>query len=171
MTITLIAAMDRSRAIGVQNELPWRLPADMAYFKDMTIKKTVLMGRKTYESLGRPLPYRRNVVLTRKEDLRLEGCEIIHNPQEAIERFSNEELMVIGGSEIYSLFLPHADKLLLTDVETTVQEADAFFPAFNEEEWKLTASVFREKDDRNGYNMRFQTYVRIKGSIGEGINN
>lgn len=162
MTITLIAAMDRNYAIGADNKLLWHLPADMAFFKAMTTGKTVLMGRKTYESLGRPLPNRRNVVLTRQKGLQLEGCEVVHEVSEALERFQEEELMVIGGAEIYALALPYADKLLLTEVEADIERSDAFFPKFDKREWRLAESVFREKDERNPYNCRFQTYLRVR---------
>lgn len=162
MSITLIAAMGRNRAIGIQNRLPWRLPAEMAYFKAMTTGKTVVMGRKTYESLGRPLPNRRNVVLTRDTALALDGCEIIYSVNEALERYGDQELMVIGGAEIYSLFLPHADTLLLTEVEVDVEGGDAFFPIFNAEEWSLSASEYMDRDDKNAYAFTFKTYSRIK---------
>ncbi|MFF2887428.1 dihydrofolate reductase [Paenibacillus sp. NPDC057967] len=161
MTITLIAAMDRNRAIGVRNTLPWRLPGDLAYFKRMTTGKTVLMGRKTFESLGKPLPNRRNVVLSRQTDLHLEGCEVIHNLEDAIQMFGEEDLMIIGGAEIYALALPHADRILLTEVETEVDEADAYFPVFDESAWRLASSEFKAKDDRNPYDFTFQNYERI----------
>ncbi|RJE90198.1 dihydrofolate reductase [Paenibacillus sp. 1011MAR3C5] len=160
MTITLIAAMDRNRAIGVRNELPWRLPEDMAYFRRMTTGKTVLMGRKTFESLGRPLPNRRNVVLTRQTDLHLDGCEVIHRLEDAIRTFGEEELMIIGGAEIYALALPHADRILLTEVEMEVDDADAYFPAFDERSWRLASSEFKGQDERNPYDFTFQTYER-----------
>jgi dihydrofolate reductase len=153
--------MDRNRAIGRDNRLLWHLPADMAFFRKSTTGKTVLMGRKTFESLGRPLPNRRNVVLTRQKDLVLEGCEVIHDLEEALGRYGEEELMVIGGAEIYALAMPHADKLLLTEVETEIEGADAFFPLWDPHGWELTESVFREKDERNPYDCRFCTYRRV----------
>lgn len=161
MTITLIAAMDRNNAIGADNKLLWHLPADMAFFKKMTTGKTVLMGRKTYESLGRPLPNRRNIVLTRQHGLEIEGCEVVHDMKEVLERFRGEELMVIGGAEIYELALPYADQLLLTEVEANMEGSDAFFPKFDKSEWRLSESVFREKDEKNLYDFRFQTYLRV----------
>ncbi|RIX53626.1 dihydrofolate reductase [Paenibacillus nanensis] len=162
MTVTLIAAMDRNYAIGADNKLLWHLPADMAYFKAMTTGKTVLMGRKTFESLGRPLPNRRNVVLTRQQGLAFEGCEIVHDIKDALERFRDEELMVIGGAEVYTLALPYADKLLLTEVEAEIEGSDAFFPKFDKSEWSLSASEFKEKNERNPYDCRFQTYLRVR---------
>lgn len=162
MTVTLIAAMDRNYAIGADNKLLWHLPADMAFFKKMTTGKTVLMGRKTYESLGRPLPNRRNIVLTRQQELEIEGCEVVHDLKEALDRFRGEELMVIGGAEIYALALPYADKLLLTEVDAVIGGSDAFFPKFDKSKWRLSESVFREKDERNPYDFRFQTYLRVR---------
>ncbi|MCR2802860.1 dihydrofolate reductase [Paenibacillus soyae] len=166
MPVTLIWAMDRNRAIGGDNRMLWHLPADMAFFRKTTTGKTVLMGRKTYESLGKPLPNRRNVVLTRQEGLELEGCEVIHDIEEAIGRYGEEELMVIGGAEVYALALPYADKLLLTDVDAEIADADAFFPIWEEDEWTLTDSVFREKDERNPYDCRFCTYERVLKPMG-----
>ncbi|MEK3881304.1 dihydrofolate reductase [Paenibacillus sp. PL2-23] len=160
MPVTLIWAMDRNRAIGVDNRLPWHLPSDMAFFKASTTGKTVLMGRKTYESLGRPLPKRHNIVLTRNKDLALEGCEVFHDLADAIERCKDEELMVIGGSEIYALALPYADKLLVTEVDAEIVGADAYFPEWDSSQWELTASESREKDERNAYDHRFCTYLR-----------
>lgn len=163
MAVTLIWAMDRNRAIGGDNRMLWHLPADMAFFRKSTTGKTVLMGRKTFGSLGKPLPNRRNVVLTRQKDLELDGCEVIHDFEEALSRYGEEELMVIGGAEIYSLALPHADKLLLTEVEAEIEDADAYFPLWDPTDWELVESVFREKDERNPYDCRFCTYRRISG--------
>lgn len=127
MSITLIAAMDRNRTIGIGNKLPWRLPAEMALFTKHTLGKTVVMGRKTFESLPKPLKDRHNVVLTRQSDFVSEGCETVHSIEEVLSRFGAEELMVIGGTEIYTQFLPIADKLHLTAVDVEVAGGDAFF--------------------------------------------
>ncbi|MFF2089695.1 dihydrofolate reductase [Paenibacillus sp. NPDC058174] len=165
MSITMIAAMDRNRTIGFGNRLPWKLPAEMAYFKKMTTGKTVVMGRKTFESLrSKPLPNRRNVVLTRQEEASeeasFEGCETVRSVQEAIDRFGDEELMIIGGAEIYAQFLPVADKLLLTEVQTSVPEGDAYFPAFSLEEWTLVHQEPVAGDEANAYSFTFQTFTR-----------
>lgn len=161
MSITLIAAMDRNRTIGVGNRLPWRLPAEMAYFKQMTTGKTVLMGRKTFDSLRGPLQNRKNVILTRQQGLAIEGCEIVHSVEEVLERYGQDELMVIGGAEIYSLMLPAADTVLLTDVEAEIEGGDAFFPPLPEDEWKVIDSEFRPRDEKNMYNFTFRTYKRM----------
>lgn len=160
MSITLIAAMDRNRAIGYENKLLWHLPGDMAFFRRMTTGKTVLMGRKTFDSLGKPLPNRRNIILTRQANLEIEGCEILHHPEEALKKFGHEDLMVIGGTEIYNLMLPFADRVLLTEVDVEIEKADAYFPEFDSVAWKLTDSVFNGKDERNRYDYTFQTYER-----------
>jgi len=141
MSITLIAAMASNRAIGQDNKLLWRLPSEMAHFRRSTTGKTVLMGRKTFESLGRPLPNRLNVILTRDRDFSSEGCEIVHSVDEALQQYSNDEaeLMVIGGAEIYRQFLPYAEKLLLTEVDARI-DGDAFFPEVPEAEWSIADS-------------------------------
>lgn len=160
MSITMIAAMDRNRTIGIGNKLPWRLPAEMAYFTRNTIGKAVVMGRKTFESLPKPLKDRVNVVLTRQSDYSPEGCEVVHSVQEAMDRYGNGELMVIGGADIYAQFLPYADKLLLTEVDTSIEGGDAFFPAFNEDEWERVEAERVESDERNAYSFTFQTFRR-----------
>ncbi|MDQ6418066.1 dihydrofolate reductase [Paenibacillus sp. LHD-117] len=163
MTITLIAAMDRNRTIGKGNAMPWRLPAEMAFFKANTLGKTVLMGRKTFQSLGgKPLPNRRNVVLTRQTGLQLEGCEIVHSVEEALRRYGDgEELMIIGGTEIYAQFLPHADKIFLTEVETEIEGGDAKFPEFDSKYWKRIVGERKEPDERNEYAFTFVAHERL----------
>ncbi|MCM3629949.1 dihydrofolate reductase [Paenibacillus glycanilyticus] len=160
MTITMIAAMDRSRTIGIGNKLPWRLPAEMAYFTRHTTGKVVVMGRKTFESLPKPLKDRTNVVITRNSAYVKEGCEIVHSVQEAIERYGNGELMVIGGADIYEQFLPFANKLLLTEVDTDIAGGDAFFPSLNEAEWERVDAERVESDEKNAYSFIFQTFAR-----------
>ncbi|MCQ6560135.1 dihydrofolate reductase [Paenibacillus mendelii] len=161
MSITLIAAMASNRAIGQDNKLLWRLPSEMAHFRRSTTGKTVLMGRKTFESLGRPLPNRLNVILTHDQNFVSEGCESVHSVDEALRRYNNEEdeLMVIGGAEIYSQFLPYADKLLLTEVEAEIA-GDAFFPAVPESEWSIEGSEPHVADEKHAYNFCIRTYRR-----------
>ncbi len=159
MTITLIAAMAKNRVIGIDNDLPWKLPDDMAFFVRSTKGKVVLMGRKTLESFNGPLKNRTNVVLTRQRDYAPEGCVIVHSVEEALERYSGEDVMVAGGAEIYELLLPYADTILLTEVEATV-EGDTRFPAFSLDEWELAASVEHPADDRHAFAFHFNTYMR-----------
>ena len=163
MTITLIAAMARGRVIGRDNGLPWRLPDDMKFFMRSTLGRTVLMGRRTFESLpGGPLKNRRNVVLTRRTDYRPAGCEVVHSLEEALTRYGDGELMVAGGAEVYELFLPHADRMLLTEVDAEV-EGDAFFPEWDPAEWTLVESVPHPADERHAWPFAFNTYARLPG--------
>jgi dihydrofolate reductase len=160
MSITLIAAMAKNRVIGRDNGLPWRLPDDLKFFMRSTLGRTVLMGRRTFESLpGGPLKNRLNVVLTRRTDYRPDGCEVVHSVEEALARYGGGELMVAGGAEVYALFLPHADRMLLTEVDAAV-EGDAFFPAWNPAEWTLVESLEHPADEKHAYAFRFNTYVR-----------
>ncbi|GMK38758.1 dihydrofolate reductase [Paenibacillus sp. CCS19] len=159
--ITMIWAMDRNRGIGIENRIPWRLPADMAFFKASTTGKTVVMGRKTFQSFKKALPNRRNVVLSRSADLVLEGAEVVTSVEEVLKRYGNEEdLMIIGGAEIYNLFMPYANKLLVTEIDEVFEGTDAFFPAYDESQWVLTNSRVGEQNEQNPYVYRFLTYER-----------
>lgn len=152
--------MDRNRLIGNNNQLPWHLPADLAHFKKVTLNKPILMGRKTYEAIGRPLPGRENIVLTRSADLEIEGVTVVNSLEAAIEgRKDDTELMVIGGSTIYELALPRAQRLYLSYVDGEF-EGDAWFPEFDETQWDISDSVVQEPDEKNRYGCRFVTYER-----------
>ncbi|RXZ81846.1 dihydrofolate reductase [Paenibacillaceae bacterium] len=159
MTITLIAAMGRNRTIGKDNKLPWKLPDDMAYFVRKTKGKTVLMGRKTLESFGKPLKNRTNIVLTRRDDFAQDGCIVAHSLDEAFVAAQGADVMVIGGEEIYRQALPFADVILLTEIDEEF-EGDAHFPAFSADEWELADSIKGNRDDKNPYDYYFQTYKR-----------
>ncbi|MFD2117798.1 dihydrofolate reductase [Paenibacillus yanchengensis] len=162
MAITMIAAMDENRVIGVENRLPWRLPAEMAFFKQTTIGKTVIMGRKTAESLPKALVERRNVVLTKQAKVAEAGFEYIHSVDEALQLATTvEELVVIGGAEIYKLFLPHANRIYLTTVHTEVADGDAHFPVLMEKQWQLTEEQHCEQDEKNKFSFTVRTYNRI----------
>jgi len=160
--ISLIWAMDNNRLIGANNQMPWGIsdiPADMAWFRQHTLGKSVLMGRKTFESIGKPLPKRRNIILSRQKDLKIDGCEIIHSLDEAVEMFKDEELMVMGGAEIYQLALPFADKLYDTQIEHSFQ-GDTWFPDINLDQWTNTHSENHQPDEKNKYPYRFEIYQR-----------
>jgi len=163
MLISLIAALDRRRAIGKANELPWRLPDDLRRFKALTLGKPVLMGRKTAESLGRALPGRTNLVITRAGLLPFAGMQAVDSVATALAVAENEsagELCVIGGGEIYALTLPLADRLYLTHVDAAVEGADVFFPLCDALQWE---AVFREKhatDAHHAHAFEFVDYVR-----------
>lgn len=159
--ITLVAALDRKRAIGFDNALPWRLPNDLKRFKALTLGKTVLMGRKTAESLGRALPDRHNLVLTRSGTVPFEGMQAVSSLDEALAQCGGEELMVIGGGEIYALALPRARQMHLTHVDTALPRADAWFPAFDDNEWLETANYEHGADERHAHAFRFADYFRL----------
>lgn len=153
--------MGRDRSIGKDNKLPWRLPADLAYFKRTTMGHPILMGRKTYESIGRSLPGRTNVVLTRSQDFQAEGCVVVHTAEETMERFAGEELFVTGGTEMFRLFMPYADKMYITWIDAEF-EADTFFPEYDEALWRLVSEEPGITDERNPYAYSFRVYERIK---------
>ncbi|MFD0868862.1 MULTISPECIES: dihydrofolate reductase [Paenibacillus] len=163
MKLTLIAAMDRNRVIGRDNDIPWKLPKDQMFFRQTTMGHPIVMGRKNYESMGRPLPGRRNIVLTRNPDYRAEGCEVVASPEEALALVAADpEVFIIGGEEVYRLFLPYAHRLVLTMIDHEFG-GDTFFPEVNEEEWKLISVTPGVTDERNPYRYDFHVYERISG--------
>ena len=160
--VSIIAALDRTGAIGRDNDLPWRLPDDLKRFKALTTGHTVLMGRRTAESLGRALPNRRNLVLTRSGRVPFDGMQAVSTLDEAFSQLSNDDtLMVIGGAEIYELTLPHATRLHLTHVNTFVEGADTFFPLFDESQWRATHREAHAADERHAFAFEFVDYERI----------
>lgn len=160
MALTLIAALDRNRAIGKANALPWHLPDDLKRFKALTLGKPILMGRKTAQSLGRALPKRRNLVLTRSGKVPFDGMEAVASIEAASALIDGEELMVIGGGEVYALALPFATRMHLTHVDTVVEAADAFFPAFDAGHWNQIAREHHAADDRHALAFDFVDYRR-----------
>ena len=158
--VTLIWAQDLNGLIGRDNDLPWRLPADMAYFKRETLGKPVVMGRRTWESFGsRPLKDRVNIVLTREASYEAQGAVVVHTAEEALVAAVGAEIMVIGGSQIYELFLPLADRLRLTRVQETF-EGDTRFPEVDWSVWSLTESREGMVDEKNVYRHVFEIYER-----------
>lgn len=163
VALVLIAALDRHRAIGRDNELPWRLPDDLRRFKALTLGKPVLMGRKTAQSLGRALPGRRNLVLTRSGRGPFDGMQAVASLDEAAAIAHADgatELSVIGGGEVYALCLPQATRMHLTHVDTVVENADAFFPAFNPDRWQVAARQAHAADAKHAYAFEFVDYRR-----------
>ena len=159
--ITLIVAASMNNVIGVRGELPWRLSADLQHFKALTMGKPIIMGRLTWESIGRPLPGRQNIVITRQDRFVADGCDVVASPAAALQAAGEvDEMMVIGGGQIYELFLPKAGRLYLTRVHTEI-EGDAFFPALDPEVWALVASESHAADERNEFAFEFTTYERI----------
>jgi dihydrofolate reductase len=161
MQLTLIAAIDRNFAIGKGNALPWHLPADLKRFKALTMGKPVLMGRKTAESLGRPLPGRRNLVLTRQGAAPLAEMESVASIEQARNAVEGvDELCVIGGGEIFNLTMPVASRMHLTWVDTRVTDADAFFPRFDADQWTITHRHPHPADAKHAFSFEFVDYVR-----------
>jgi len=158
--VALVAAFDRRRAIGRDNQLPWRLADDLKRFKALTLGKPVLMGRKTAQALGRALPGRRNLVLTRSSQVPFAQMEAVDSLQSAIDLAGGEQLMVIGGGEIYALALPIAVTMHLTHVDTEVAGADAYFPAFDPGEWEVASQGAHSADARNEHAFEFVDYRR-----------
>jgi dihydrofolate reductase len=158
--ISLIAALDRNRAIGRGNALPWHLPDDLKRFKALTVGKPVLMGRKTAESLGRALPKRRNLVLTRSGQAPFAGMEAVSSLDAAIDSVGNAELMVIGGGDVFALTMPFAQRMHLTHVDTVVEGADAFFPAFDAQRWNIVSREAHAADAKHACAFEFVDYLR-----------
>ena len=152
----MIAAMGKNNVIGIDNSLPWKLPADMKRFKQITSGKPVIMGRKTFESIGRPLPNRKNIILTRDKNYSVEGCIIVTSVEEAITHSKDaNEAMVIGGEQVFRLFLPHAKRLYLTFIEEEFK-GDSYFPQFNKEEW----TVLKEEHYQDDHKYSFVDFER-----------
>jgi len=157
MIISLIAALGRNRVIGNGKKIPWHLPADFAYFKKTTMGHPVIMGNTTFQSIGKPLFGRKNIVLTR-QSLFIEGAQVEHSFEEAIKSLDGEgEVFVIGGAHVYGEALPFAHRLYLTFVEGEF-EGDIFFPEVNWDEWKEIKSEEVKKDSANPYDMRFAVF-------------
>lgn len=154
MKISMIAAMANDRVIGKDNAMPWHLPADFAWFKQSTLGKPIVMGRKTFESIGRPLPGRQNIVISRNPGFNAEGVTVVANIEAAkLAAGDVEELMIIGGGSIYAACLPEADRLYLTFIELDV-EGDTCFPDWGSD-WNEVHSETYQADDKNSHNMRF----------------
>ena len=158
--LSLIVAMDENRLIGSDNQLPWHLPADLAFSKRTTMGKPVLMGRKTFQSIGKPLPGRRNIVITRDAAFAAEGCEIAGSIDAALALCADhEEVMLIGGASLYEQTLERADTLYITRIRHAF-EGDTWFPEFDESGWKIADLQEQGADDRNAYAVSFVKYVR-----------
>lgn len=156
--ISLIVATGENNVIGLNNKMPWHLPADLAYFKRVTTGHAIVMGRKTFESIGRPLPKRTNIILTRDKNFQATDCHIIHSVEAALELSKQDQLFIIGGAEIYKQFLPHADKIYLTHIHQNF-EGDTFFPKLTDE-WKLVSTEKHDPDEKNQYEYEFRKYER-----------
>ena len=161
MLISLIVAMAENRVIGRGNQMPWHLPADLRHFKSVTLGKPVIMGRKTFESIGRPLPGRRNVVISRNLDCCAEGVESVSSLDAALALVQDaDEVMIIGGGQLYREALPLAQRLYLTHIELPVTDADTWFPDYSQYQWQQCAEELHEPDEKNPYHYRFETLER-----------
>ncbi|NOU51506.1 type 3 dihydrofolate reductase [Pseudoalteromonas sp. JBTF-M23] len=158
MIISMIAAMAHNRVIGQDNQMPWHLPADLQHFKRVTMKKPVVMGRKTFESIGRPLPGRRNIVITRNDTYQAQGIEVVNSPEAALALLSDvEEIMIIGGGHVYEQFLPMCERLYLTFIDLDV-EGDTCFPDYTKvANWQVLEEQNCSADEKNLYNYKFVT--------------
>jgi dihydrofolate reductase len=158
----MIAAMNSKRVIGIDNTLPWHLPADLQYFKATTLGKPVIMGRLTWESLGRPLPGRKNIVISRNADYQAEGAEVVGSLDAAIElaeQTSPSEIMLIGGGQLYREALTIAQTVYLTEVDNDL-DGDTTFPMLDSGNWSEASREQHQKDDRNEFNYAFLRYER-----------
>ncbi|MCC2928805.1 dihydrofolate reductase DfrA [Bacillus sp. LBG-1-113] len=162
--ISFIFAMDANRLIGKDNDLPWHLPNDLAYFKKVTSGHSIIMGRKTYESIGRPLPNRKNIVVTSAHDAEFPGCTIVSSIEDVLQIASDtEECFVIGGAQLYTALFPYADRLYMTKIHHQF-DGDRYFPEFDESKWKLVSSEQGTKDEKNPYDYEFLVYEKMNAS-------
>jgi dihydrofolate reductase len=165
MIISLIAALTKNHVIGKNNDLPWHLPDDMKYFMQTTKAHHVIMGRKNYQSIPekfRPLPNRTNIVVTRQPDFQAPGCTVVHTMTDAIQlakAAGETELFIIGGSEIYTLGIPYADRLYLTEIDATL-EGDTCFPQFDKKQWQEQSRIHHGADERHAYAFDFVVYKK-----------
>lgn len=167
LQLSLVCALARNRAIGLNNQLPWHLPRDLAHFKAVTMGHPIIMGRKTFDSIGRPLPGRHNIVVSRQSDWARDGVEVVGSLEAAITRAAEiardvgrREIMLIGGASLYELALPLAHRLYLTEVHTEVQ-GDAFFPSIVSSEWVEVSREEHVPDDKNPIACAFVIYDRL----------
>jgi dihydrofolate reductase len=159
--VGIVVAVSENNVIGKDNQLVWHLPADLKHFKNTTMGHPILMGRKTFESIGKPLPGRKSIVITRQEDYKAEGCLIAHTVQEAIEKAKelDDQVYIIGGAEVYKQALPYVDTIELTKIHHSF-DGDTYFPAIKDEEWKIEAKEEHFPDDKNKYSYSFITLTR-----------
>ena len=162
MSLSIIVAISNNNCIGKANELLWKIPADMKFFRETTTGHPIIMGKKTFESIGRPLPNRRNVVLTRDPHFAMEGVEVFHSTEDVIATFANNDIeaFIIGGGQIYEQLLPYAQTLYVTHVRGDF-EGDTFFPAIDPKVWKQTQSTSLEVSESTAYPLLFAAYERI----------
>jgi len=160
-TVTLIAAMGRNRGIGLDGGMPWHLPGELKHFKATTMGKSIVMGRKTWESIGRALPGRQNIVVTRNPHYRAENCLVVPSLDQALQQAASEEVMIIGGGQLYRQALPLAQRMILTRVDCE-PAADTWFPDWSEENWREVSSRSQTANDKNEFAFEVVELVRIE---------
>ena len=162
MIVALVAARSENNVIGNGAEIPWHLPADLKFFKQLTTGHTIVMGRKTFDTLAKPLPNRRTIVLTRSRAYRQAGIDVAHSFETAFDLADpgdGEEVFIVGGEEIYRMALPYAQRMYLTRVHTIVP-GDAFFPEFSDDEWELTENARHAADERHEFDYTFEVWEK-----------
>ena len=152
--------MTPRRVIGIAGGMPWHLPGELKHFKESTLSKAIVMGRKTWQSIGRPLPGRQNIVISRTAGLSIEGCDVVNSLDAALTRADSDEVMVIGGGDLFREALPKADRMILTLVDLDI-DGDTFFPEWNIEEWKLVAHRAVARSDTNAIAFEVREYLRV----------
>lgn len=161
--IAFVVALDRNRVIGKDGALPWRLPDDMKHVREVTMGKPLIMGRRTYDSIGRALPGRTNIVLTRDPAFRADGVLVARTPEDALRLAGDApEIIVFGGADVFARFLPSADRIYLTEVDTAVEGGDTFFPELDRSEWREVERREHPRDDRHPFAFRLITLDRVE---------
>ena len=163
LKLSMIAAMGKSRVIGKDNDMPWHLPADLQHFKKTTLGSPIIMGRKTYDSIGRPLPGRLNIILSRNTRLEIDGCSVVNSLEDAVdlaEKTDASEIFITGGAHLYDKFLENADRLYLTLIDKKF-DGDTYFPDYTQFNWKEVAKENHKADDKNPHAYSFVTLDRI----------
>jgi dihydrofolate reductase len=165
MSVSLIVAMARNRTIGIDNTLPWRCPEDLKHFKALTMGHHMIMGRKTFDSIGKPLPGRTTVVVTRNPDLKIEGCLIAHSLEQAIAACAGDnEIFIVGGAELYAQALPLVDTLYITEIQQDIS-GDAHFPEFDKKNWKTISREIRSQEIPQPLEYHFVSYHRAHPQV------
>ncbi len=161
MKVSMIVAVSANNVIGADGGLPWRLSEDLRRFKEITMGKPMIMGRQTFESIGNALPGRRSIILTRQTAYKQDGCDVVNTREAALELVADaDEVMIIGGGELYEQFLPTTDRIYLTRVHTEVK-GDTFFPEINEDEWCIVSSRPLPPNDERPFSISFQLLERV----------
>jgi dihydrofolate reductase len=163
MTVSLVVAAANNNVIGRDGELPWHLPDDLRQFKRLTTGKPLIMGRRTFESIGRPLPDRRNIVMTRAPDYAATGCEVVTSVSDALDLAGDDtEVMVIGGGQVYRDFLPRAERIYMTRVQAEI-DGDTHFPEIDANEWQMVSSEHHDADEKHAYAFEMMVFERRPG--------